>query len=115
MLLQPRREIAQHRAEVRGPVRRSAETICVTCAPAIVALTTSSAVCTPPVAASDARTRPDRMASQCRRRSSSDESESAACAHQLLRVDVGLVEPVENDQPVGAGAIELPGEWANAV
>jgi Mg2+ and Co2+ transporter CorA len=42
----------------------SAETICVTWAPAIVALTTSSAVCTPSVTASDARTRPERIAIQ---------------------------------------------------
>ncbi len=45
------------------------------CAPAIVALTTSSAVCTPPVTASDARIRPERIAIQCRRSSSSDESD----------------------------------------
>ena len=29
---------------------------------------------------------------------------------QLLHVDVGLVEAVEQHQPVGAGAVELAGE-----
>ena len=45
-------------AQVPGPFRRSAETSCVACAPAIVALTTSRPVWTPPVSASEALTRP---------------------------------------------------------
>ena len=58
------------------PFFSSADTICVTCAPAIVALTTSSAVCTPPVTASDARIRPESIAIPCSRSGSSEESES---------------------------------------
>ena len=97
---------------MRGPFRSSADTIWVTCAPAIVDFMTSSAVCTPPVTASEACTRPDRMAIPRRRSSSSEESDrcSVRVSGQILHIDVGLIEAVEQHQAIGAFPIELERE-----
>src|SRR3954470_14956668 len=59
-----------------GPLRSSADTICVACAPAIVDLMTSRPVWMPPVIAIDALIRPDRAAAPRRRISRSAESDS---------------------------------------
>ena len=77
-----------------------------------MALMASTAVCTPPVTASEARTRPERIASQRSRSSSSEESERCKRRRRLerLEVDVGLVEAVEEHQAVGAERVELVGE-----
>jgi hypothetical protein len=55
-------------------------------------------VCTPPVAASDARTRPEIL----RRREVEPRDHLAR-----VGVDIGLVEPVEEHEPVGARRVEL--------
>ena len=67
---------------------------------------------TPPVTASDALTRPASAAVPRRRSGSSEESDSGSerIDLELLDVDVGLVKAVEQDQPVGAGLVELTGE-----
>ena len=113
VLLQPALEaLAQHAAGARGRARSSAETTCTASAPAMTALTTSSTPWTPPLAASEARTRPERIASQRSRSSSSEESDRRSARHdvQRLDVDVRLVEAVEQHQAVGAGAVERRGQ-----
>src|SRR5438046_2475041 len=70
VLLQPPGQVVAHVPQVGRPCRSSAEVICAACAPAITALTASTAECTPPVAASEARTLPDRAPSQRSRRHS---------------------------------------------
>ena len=80
----------------------------VTSAPAMSSFRTSCAVCTPLVAARLAFTRPNRMAiqrsgSRMRLRRAQDD-----VRHHLQRfdVDVGLVEPVEQHQPVRSRRVE---------
>ena len=83
-----------------------------TSAPASSTLTTSAAVWTPVEAASEIPQRRCRMAIQRSGRRSSAEVLSSSAGSDLhgLDVQVGLVEAVEQDQPVGAGLDQLSGQ-----
>ena len=72
----------------------------------MIALIASRASWTPPVTARDAFTRPESIASHRRRRSSSSRVESRRRGRhvQRLGIDVGLVEAVEEDEPVHAAS-----------
>src|SRR3954470_19734816 len=100
-----------------GPFRSSADTICVTCAPAIVALMTSRPVCTPPVIAIDALMRSASTAAPRRRISRSPESESGiertisnsftSMSARLKRVNITM--------PSAPAVSSCLAKWANAV
>ena len=90
-----------------GPRRRTADVIIATSAPTASAFTTSRAVCTPEVAASEesAASLVRRMAihrrglPQLPGRRQFDRGDDAEGVH----VEIGLVKAVEEHQPVGAG------------
>ena len=79
-----------------------------TSAPASRYLATSAGSSTPVVAASAARTRPRRSAIHVRgsRASAGLERSTAGTTARAVGVDVGLQEPVEEHEPVGAGLVE---------
>ena len=92
-----------------GPLRRSADTICVTWAPTIVALTTSRAVCTPPVMASEALTRPARAAVPRNRSWRSEESDNSHRTDhlELIDVNVDVMEASEEHEAVRPRRVQL--------
>ena len=95
-----------------GPFFSKADTICVTCAPAIVDFTTSSPVWTPPVTASEAfderrdRRNPAQPQRQFRGRRQMERTRHL----EFLHIDIRVIEAVEQHQPVGPFTIELERE-----
>ena len=99
------------------PCCSSADVIIATRAPAIIAFSTSSAVWTPPVTARSACMCPYRIATQCSRSSSSCERAQREVRHhlQVLQIEVGLVEAVEQHQAVGARLVQPRARLARAL
>src|SRR5215813_14863254 len=95
-------------AKYDGPCRMIADTICTTSAPARSALIPSFGVATPPVAASEHFNWPRRIASHLSRRSNSALGKfEARPDRQVLKVDIGLQEAVEQHQSSSAGSFEF--------
>src|SRR6185369_12938529 len=86
-----------------GPWRMITETNCRTSAPAIVPLMTSTAVCTPPVIASDEFTRPERKVRRVGKFHPAQHLE-------LHHIEIDFVKTREEHDAISAGLIDLNSE-----